>query len=64
MQIVDKKEQLLHEQFETLGDIGDATVRKSLRDARRRIKRQLHRYQRHIGKAQVRTLLTISEESE
>jgi ubiquinone biosynthesis protein UbiJ len=61
---LDKKEQLLQEQFDQLGDTDAADVRKHIRTARRRIKRQLHKHQRDAGKQQVREMLTFSDESE
>lgn len=64
MKIVDKKEQLLQEQFDNLGDADTADIRKSIRKARKRVKRQLHKHQRLVGKQQVRKMLTFSDESE
>ena len=64
MKIVDKKEQLLQEQFDNLGHADAADVRKHIREARRRVKKQLHKHQRLVGKQQVRKMLTFSDESE
>lgn len=54
---VDKTEQLMREQFDKLGNVETATNKRDVREARRRLKQQLHKHERNVGKRMLRDQL-------
>lgn len=64
MKSQDKTEQILKEQFDRLGEVETSTNKRDVRHARKRIKHELHKHERNVGKRQLRDLLTDSEECE
>jgi len=59
--VLDKTEQLMREQFDKLDDIETATNKRDVREARRRLKQQMHKHARNVGKRQLRERLEDSD---
>lgn len=64
MKSVDKTEQRLKEQYDALGEVLTATNKRDVREARKRLKQQIHKHERNVGKRQLRDLLTNSDDCE
>jgi len=58
----DKTDALLKEQFELLADAETASNRKEIREARRQLKRFIHKHDRTLGKRQVQEQLNGNDD--
>jgi hypothetical protein len=61
MKTPDKTAQLLHEQFDKLGEVETDVNKRDVRVVRRKIKQMIHKRERNVGKRQLREILNGDE---
>ncbi len=54
---IDKTTQRLKDKFDELGEVETQSNKKEVREARRRIKRAIHKRERNLGKKELRDTL-------